>query len=694
VPSTSTPVAPAHATLGAAAPAPAGAGSNAVEPGPGARNAAPQPTGVLRVRVLTRGALDPVSGAQLTVVAATAPDAPSPLATAAQPPAEQHPLHTIATDAAGVATIELPVGPVRVTVHEPSAAAETAIVTAQATVETVLLVAVPIRADVRVVDTAGFPVMTARILARPAGDSADPDSVCGATGSDGHWRGELPWGTHVVRACADGHASSVAAVLAPNDGDATLALRGAPARVAGTLFDGDGRVVPNAGMLLQAEGEGAVDACATTRTDAEGRYAFEHGAAGAHTLVAWHGERAARRFARRTLALTAGSAVVADVAFGTGASIDVVLQRADGTPWAGAHFAATAEQQPARGVRIAIVGTTDPRGRLHVAELPPGRYLLTAAVEQEELREFVELRAGAALAFHRVIGTDAWLEVQLRTASGEPLRGWTVRTNNVFAVSPERDALFPRHPAMCTGDDGVARFVDVPARPTWVTIARPDSTIPVVQREVALRERTTITLPPAALATRRVIGRLGLNAMAGTTAYGASLLPRTAPAPLLARGLDVAVAADGTFAFEAVPGGSYALAIDVRDANGNDRDRVAWRSGIEVAGDRNDALDVGAIPVACTDVAVALLRRDGAAIRAPRLLVRLDAGFPFQPWTQQRRDDRVELQACRPEPWRCSRSVMTAPPPWPRSPRRARRRRRSCSNTRRRCPSTARPRRR
>lgn len=601
-------------------------------------------TGELRVVVLTRGGLEPVRGAELAVFPFVAePSGATPIATTA-PPAVDVDRREATTDADGVATFELPAGPARVELRAPSVEAAAVTVRPGDTVEQVLLASIPFHADLLVVDASGTAFPGARIVARRDVREAPPDETLGETGGDGRWRGTLPLGVYVVRAVADGRASSGAALVSRASASATLMLGGTPATLLGTVRDRDGRPVGGAGIALQPAGgaSSGADACHVSRTDADGRYAFGYLAPGDYTIYAWHGERDARRIARTCTVAVAAQPTIVDVTIGDGARIEVELTRPGGRPWVRAGFRAAALEQPVRGIEIARFGLTDERGRLDVAGLPAGRYELEATVEHEVVRETVDVRDGEPFVFRRVIGPGAWLEVRLTDADGAPLPDWWVYTNDRFAAAVDGDALWPRLPPVQTDARGVARFEDLPDRPTWITVSRGGVRVPVLIAEVPHNARATCVLTAAQLAGRRVSGRIAAHDLGDDAAFAASLIPQPETPVMFARGLEAAVGADGSFRFDGVPPGTYGLSVVAHDRRGEELGRVAWRRGIEVASGHD--VDLGAIAASLADLPVHLLRSDGVAVAHPRLVLRLGPGQPFQSWPQDLRGDRVALQ--------------------------------------------------
>ncbi len=633
--------------VAAASPSP-GAG-DAPATGPALREPVAAPVGQLRVRVLTVGALEPVRDAKLVVhVGGPAPaDSPQPLAvgaprgTRSDAPAAAQRLEG-STDAAGLATFHVPAGPARLQLLEPSTDAASVAVPANGVVEQVLFTSIPIEVALRVVDAGGAPVAGAAIVARRRAD-AELDVRQGETGADGQWRGRLARGSYLVRAHAEGRASSPAALVSSTAPRATLVLGGAPAAWIGTVRDADGRPIGGAGLVLQRldSALAAAEPCRAALAGADGRFAFSHLTPGDYVLYAWHGERAARRIARAAAVAIADRTTVVDVDFGACASIDVELVRGDGRPWVGADFHAVAEQQPVHGILVAGSGSTDAHGRLSVAGLPSGRYRLEATVDQEVVRETVELRAGEGFAFRRTIGSGAWLEVQVVDEAGTPLPGWVVGAHDAFAAALEGDALWPRLPQRPTDEKGLARFEDVPDRRTWITVARAGAPAPVLVREVPAKARTTCVLSAAQRVQRRVTGRLEVRS-GGGSAMQARLVPLPEMPLMFAGGLAGVVAADGSFVFDAVPAGRYGLSVFALDANGSQQARLVWRPGIEVAGDRD--VDLGAIEAACGELPVAVLRSDGVPVERPRLLKRLVAGHPFQSCLQTPAGERILLQ--------------------------------------------------
>jgi RNA polymerase sigma factor (sigma-70 family) len=625
------------------------AGVAAGERGAPTREAVAARTGQLRVRVLSRGGLEPVHGAKVAVFADRGAPLPRPTPVAATQSStgttDASDAREGTTDADGVATFELPAGPARIEVHEPSVESAMVTVPAGSTVDEVVFASPPLRAQVQVVDANGAAVAHARLVARANSDDASPDQQLGETDRDGHWRGQLPGGACVVRAHASGHASSRAATLSTRRAAVTLQLGGPSAGVTGTVRDRDGRPIAGAHIALQPENDGVQatpDACHVTRADADGRYELGHIAPGAHTIYAWHGDRNERRITRASLTAFAARTTVVDPTFGGGVRIAVELTRPDGRPWVGCGFEARAEQQPTHGILVGRFGPTDDHGKLLIADLPPDRYHLTATVDQERVHFVVDLHEGEELAFRRVIGNGAWLEVLLTDATGAPLHDWVVQTNDVVPVALDHDALWPRQPSRRTDRNGVARFEDVPDRPTWVTVRRADARTPLVSREVPANARSTFALSAAQQAQRRVSGHIGAHDVGGAATFEAHLIPLGAAPTMFTRGIEAAVAPDGSLRFDGVPPGSYGLSVMALDANGSRLGRVAWQRGITVTGEHD--VDLGAVPTAIADVEVGLLRSDGAAVVDPRLVSRLAPGHPFQSCKQVVRGDRVVLQ--------------------------------------------------
>lgn len=377
------------------------------------------------------------------------------------------------------------------------------------------------------------------------------------TGKDGAALVEgLPEGLWAVTAEAEGFVAArqdQVPVTTARGGEATFTLQAA-ARGEGTLRGPDGAPAAKAELrLLRGR-----DTLARPRTDDAGRFVVEGLAPGPIELLARSAD--GRLSARLAAELVAGRVVPLDLALAAGPSVTGRVVTTTGAPRPGARVTATSVARRARELRR--TARADDQGRFEVADLVPGRYVLTIDRRGAPplARASVDVSTGPAVCDLVVVEGGSILGVVLGPG-GAPLA-----QANVFAIVQGRERSRAR-----TDAAGAFALRGLSAAAVRVLARGPGDAL-VAEATVQVAEDAVVdglrleARPPA-----RLLGRV--VDPDGRPLEGISLLVRGLEAPVRRR---AATDAAGRFEVAVLYDGAYRV-----DADEGPLRLLARRRGVE-----------------------------------------------------------------------------------------------------------------
>lgn len=578
------------------------------------RQAAPAIPGGLRVVLRNGGTQEPVVGAvvKVTLGALRHVQVLAPKSAEAAPGAEPatvtavaaRDVQTATTDAAGVATFELPPGPAEFTIRDLSAQPRAVTIAAGEVLEQSIELPVLVDADVAVIDADGRPAAAARILGRKGFYLGSLEEVeLGTTDAHGRWRAQFLERSVLVRAVRTGHAASDAAVLEPRKVRTTLRLGGPAATVRGTVLALDGRPLPGAGVAIRSA---AAPVPLVVRTGDDGTFVCDYVTPGPCLVYAWHlvGER--QRFAIAEVEAEANATTDVVVRFERGASIVAEVRRPDGSAIDGVVVLATPERRLGAGFDLGGTARTG-AGRCVIDGLLPGRYELRAQFGSDVHTETVELASGQEHRFVSVFDTAARLDLQVVDAGGAPLAGWSVDAVAADLDPMERGAGMS---SSTTDAEGRVRLRGVPARRLLVTVRRQARGLVALAQEVDPAWPMRLVVTDTCAGTLRGVLVPAVGAALPELDLSLQRMPdATTPQQFDPRDrVDVRPAPDGSFTFARLPAGRYAFGALDRDA----MRIVCWRLDLEVR--PGGTVDLGRIEIAPGTIRVHASRDDGRAV--------------------------------------------------------------------------------
>lgn len=601
------------------------------------RQAAPAIAGGLRVVLRNGGNQEPVVGAVVEVtvgaprrvqVLAPKPPGTTPtteLATTSAVAARD--VQAATTDAAGVATFELPPGPAEFSLRDFGTQSHPVAIAEGEVLERTIDLPVLVDADVTVFDAEGRSVAGATIVGCCMSRSGElREHVFGRTGSDGRWRQPCIERTVVVRAVADGVAASQAVVLQPGSPSATLVLGGPAASLVGTVFGIDGQPVSNAPLAIAPQMAGSHSTIARrVRADDAGSYRCDHLAPGQHAVFAWVELGGNKTFAVANAAPMARGEQRVDVHFTAGARFTGQLLQGSGRPWSRTEIRLQQPRHLGMGLFVGAVGTTDEQGRVVFEHLLPGDYEVTVSVPNDTRRELLQLVEGQTCEFTRTLGGRAWLEVLALDEQRQPLVGWTAQ---LHVRAPHAGLLPPRAPvaSRVTGAGGVARFELLPGQEFEVSVHRDARGLSSARQAVVANERTEVVIRAAQLPDAELRASLPLVPGADFANLNASLARVGASDDVMPSGqVQSEVDATGALHFAGLTAGIYHLMVLRHEPRPGPF--VAMRLGIEVAPGAH--VDLGQLAVGQNHLRCRVRRLDGAAVSGATVRLGVGRVAPF-----------------------------------------------------------------
>lgn len=625
-------------------------------PGPDAdpvvRQAAPVIAGGLRVVLRNAGNQEPVVGAVVEVTIGALRHvqvlAPRPAGSAATAvPATTtavaaRDVQTATTDAAGIATFELPPGPAEFAVRDFGNASHAVAIAEGEVLERAVDLPVLVDADVTVLDAEGRPVAGASIVGCRMSRAGDLDEgELGRTGSDGHWRQPCVERTVVVRAVADGLAASEAVLLQSGNPCATLRLGGPAASLVGTVYALDGQPVPNARLAIEPRQEDSRSTIARrVRADAAGRYRCDHLAPGQHAVFAWVEHHGNKSFAVADAVPMARGEQRVDVHFTAGARFSAQLLQSSGRPWPRVPVSLQQLRHLGMGLFVGAEGTTDEQGRLVLDHLLPGDYEVIVSVPNDTCRELLQLVEGQTCEFTRTLGGRAWLEIVALDEQRQPLVGWTAQLR---VRAPHAAVLPPRTPvaSRVTGSGGVARFDLLPGQEFEVSLHREERGLSSARQAVVVNERTEILVGAAQLPDAELRASLPQVPGVDFSDLNAGLVRLGEGDELLSsEQIRGSIDAAGTLQFAGLTAGTYHLMV-LRQTPGP-WPFVAMRLGIEVA--PGARVDLGQLAVGQNHVRCRVVRPDGAGVSGATVRLGVGRVAPFVGDTSSQNPGVVEFE--------------------------------------------------
>jgi RNA polymerase sigma factor (sigma-70 family) len=576
-------------------------------------------TGTLRVSVRTAWNDEPIGSTSVRIAYGMHPLASAPRtepgsanAPAAAPPDVAAGIERARTDAAGIVRVVLPVGRARISLLAyatcPNVDAD---VHADRETECIVRVPASFTGAVRVVGPDDLPVAGARVFGRAVTDSGMAEREFGVTDAAGRWSGPFAGAYVFVRAAARGRAASAPVALQKAHTEVTLRIGGDAAVVHGTVSGADGAPVADAEVLLHAREVRASEiAPLAVRTSPTGTFVCDCVPPGPCLVLAVRGgEIGQLRFTLQDVTTTAISPTHVDLRFPAGARLSTKLRRQNGDP--GGHGNITLvprhRELPPRLATFFMAGAdTDARGECVIDGLFAGPYELRVPSTARNAPPTVELRDGETHELVVTLAAETWIEVEVVDDAGAPVSGWLVALDG--------DTL---RKAITLPANGRARFEGIAPGAHEVALLRHRHGFPLLTSAAPVDQRTRLVVPRAAMALRTLRGSVGpadgveLSDLRVTLMRAASRAVWAPTAQITATISPVS----RTFAFDALPAGTYDLMVGTRLSP------MAMRMGLQVGA---SDVDIGTIALGTGGIDLHLVRSDGLPVNEP--FVGIDMG--------------------------------------------------------------------
>lgn len=382
----------------------------------------------------------------------------------------------------------------------------------------------------------------------------------------------------------------------PLDGGVLEIVLPRPAHVAGIVRDADGRAVSDASVSFRdiAKEMYSTAGPSRTRTDAHGRFRSPPLAPGRFALQASSPTSAPSE--SKTITLSAGRTHAdVELELRTGGTLAITVRTADGVADVGRRIDVV--PQNIAGLVYASTFHTDEDGRVTIPHVPPGTYQILTSPNARELQDATGddgqidgFRLSAVrLTENATVRDGVTTEVALGgaergrirvtgkvTSNGAPLGGVLVQVNRGRAGSQ-------RGVSVKTGDDGTYEMRLVEPG-TYGFGVRPTSANTTFHREQAVPDRPDVQVD-FDLPSGRIAGRVVNAAREPVPAIGVSLAREAGDASDGWLSAGMLAREDGTFSFEYVPPGRFALSTQ-ETTNAELVERryaVTRKQGIELA---------------------------------------------------------------------------------------------------------------